>query len=264
MKGMDVRVRAMLEESEIPASGGDELVELLVGLEERYVDAVPEPSPELAVLLGVDDASQATRLLLTPRRRRALAAGVVALGAVVTTGLAAAANELPEPAQRWVSELSDRYLPFDLPEPRDRAAQGDESTRRPDGDAAERSREEGGAGRRLDGVGTTSGLDGAAQRFEPTGSDHRQGAGPDDDGGVVEGHEDEPQDRPSDHSESESEDALGQGDYEIEDGEQETGEDTVPVKASPDEPDSSEESEESDHEESDHEEAEEAEGSGDE
>lgn len=248
MKGMDVRVRAMLEESEIPASGADELVELLVGLEERYVDAVPEPSPELAVLLGVDDASRATRLLLTPRRRRALAAGVVALGAVVTTGLAAAANELPEPAQRWVSELSDRYLPFDLPHPTDRASQGDESTRRPDGDAAEeKSRVEGEPGRTRDDLGTTGGPDGAAQ-YQPTDSDQQQAAETHDDGGAWEGNEDEPEDA---HVGS------GQGEYETEDGE-EDGEDTVPVKVSPDEPDSSEETEESDHEE-----AEEAEGSSD-
>ncbi len=259
MKAMDVRVRAMLEESEIPAFGADELVELLVGLEERYVDAVPEPSPELAVLLGVDDASGATRLLLTARRRRALAAGVVALGAVVTTGLAAAANELPEPAQRWVSELSDRYLPFDLPDPTDRAAHGDESTRPPDGDAAgERSREEGEAGRRRDGVGTTGGPDGAAKLYQPTGSDREEAESHD-----WEGHENEPEDRPRDQRGSEPEDAVSQGEYETEDGE-EAGEDTAPVKASPDEPDesdSSEESEEPDNEEA--EEAEEAEGSGD-
>lgn len=262
MRGMDVRVRAMLEESEIPASEADELVELLVGLEERYVDAVPEPSPELAVLLGVDDASRATRLLLTPRRRRALAAGLVALGAVATTGLAAAANELPEPAQRWVSELSDRYLPFHLPQPADRAAQGDESTRRPDGDAAEeKSRVEGETGRRRDDLGTTGGPDGAAQQYQPTDSDHQQAAETHDDGGAWEGNEDEPEGRRSGGRESEPEDAhvgSGQGEYETEDGE-EDGEDTVPVKVSPDEPDSSEETEESDHEE-----AEEAEGSGDE
>lgn len=257
---MDVRVRAMLEESEIPASGADELVELLVGLEERYVDAVPEPGPELAVLLRADDASRSTPFLLTPRRRRALAAGVVALGAVVTTGLAAAANELPEPAQRWVSELSDRFLPFDLPHPTDRAAHG-VGPRRPDGDAAEeKSRVEGGAGERRDGVGTTSGPDGAAKQYQPTGSDHRPAAETHDDGDAWEGHEDEPEGGRSEHRGSEPGDAhvgSGQGESETEDGE-EDGEDAAPVKVSPDEPASSEETEESDHEE-----AEEAEGSGD-
>lgn len=141
MKDVDVRVRTMLEESDLPTDGSDELVELLAGFEKRHVDAVPEPSRELAVLLRGGQAAPRWRLL-RPRHWNAIAAGVVALGAVVTTGLAAAANELPEPAQRWVSELSQRYLPFDLPSPTGPGTAGVDAPRRHGGGAGDASGED--------------------------------------------------------------------------------------------------------------------------
>ena len=116
MSDLDVQVRSMLAEAGINEEGSDELVRLLAGLDARYVDgAAPEPGPELAALLGRGDApfGRPPR----PRGRRAAATGLVALGVVVSTGWAAAANELPPPAQRWVADFSQRYLHLELPYP---------------------------------------------------------------------------------------------------------------------------------------------------
>lgn len=118
MTEVSARVRAMFEESGLPG-GDDDLVDLLAGLEPRYVDeSAPEPGPELARLLdeGQPPEGRTTRWL-SGRRRRIAAAGALALGTVVGTGVAAAANELPPPAQRWVAELSERFLHVDLPRP---------------------------------------------------------------------------------------------------------------------------------------------------
>lgn len=115
MSDVEVRVRGMLEESGL--GGSEELVSLLAALEARYVeDVVPEPGPELATLLGGGGAGGRGGAG-GAGGRRAAAAGVVALGLVVTTGWAAAANELPTAAQRWVAQFSQRYLPFDVPFP---------------------------------------------------------------------------------------------------------------------------------------------------
>jgi hypothetical protein len=48
------------------------------------------------------------------------------LTSLTVTSVAAAANELPEAAQRVVAQLSERYLPFHFPQPRDRATQVDQ------------------------------------------------------------------------------------------------------------------------------------------
>lgn len=136
MSEVDVRLRKMLDEVGVPDSGSEELTWFLAQLEERYVDAEPpEPGPELAVLLRGGHPSEGTRRPGT-RRGRAAAAGVLALGTVLGTGWAAAANELPEPAQRWVAQFSQRYLPFDLPYP----TAGDR------GEGAQRSGEDGRGG----------------------------------------------------------------------------------------------------------------------
>lgn len=116
MSDLDVQVRSMLAEAGINEEGSEELVRLLASLDATYVDgAAPEPGPELAVLLGGREAPLARPR--RPRGRRAAATGLVALGVVASTGWAAAANELPRPAQRWVADFSQRYLPFDLPYP---------------------------------------------------------------------------------------------------------------------------------------------------
>lgn len=123
MSDLDVQVRSMLAEAGLNEEGSEELVRLLAGLDATYVDGVaPEPGPELAALLGGGDAPRARPR--RPRGRRAAATGLFALGVVASTGWAAAANELPRPAQRWVADFSERYLPFDLPYPQPAAPAG--------------------------------------------------------------------------------------------------------------------------------------------
>lgn len=118
MSDVQARVRGMLDEAGLPEAASAELMRLLAGLEERYVDgSVPEPGPELAALLAGATSGPGPGAGKGTRGRRAAAAGVLALGVVVSTGWAAAANELPAPAQRWVARFSQRYLPFELPYP---------------------------------------------------------------------------------------------------------------------------------------------------
>lgn len=89
----------------------------------------PAPSAELAALLsgGAVTPLPANR----PRRRRVAIASAVAATVVVGTGVAAAANTLPEPIQQFVSDVSDEILPFHIPSPdeRDGANEGDNGNR---------------------------------------------------------------------------------------------------------------------------------------
>jgi hypothetical protein len=118
MSDVEVRVRNMLDEAGMTGSGAEELAQLLMNVEARFVDdTAPEPGPELAALVQVLEAAPLRRP--HPHRRRAAAAGAVALGVVLSAGWAAAANQLPARAQRWVAELADRYLPFGPPCPED-------------------------------------------------------------------------------------------------------------------------------------------------
>lgn len=89
---------------------GRELAPLL-GL----ADQAPEPSAQLARLLaGHPHRSLARRA----RRPGAVASAVVlAISTVGATGLSAAANTLPAPLQRHVSDFSRQYLPWDAPAP---------------------------------------------------------------------------------------------------------------------------------------------------
>lgn len=107
---------------EIVADAGvsdDEAADLSAFLSdlERLADIPPPaPSDELAALLAAPRVVDPRR----PRLRLVAAAGAVAaVSAVSVTGVAAAANELPTPAQEFVADLSERYLPqpFRFPQP---------------------------------------------------------------------------------------------------------------------------------------------------
>jgi hypothetical protein len=108
------RARKMLAESGIPEPGSTRLLDSLTELG-FSIDEIepPQPGPELASLMA-----RASRGTVVPFRRRSASlavAAAVTLGTVGAGGLAAAANELPDGAQNLVAELSERYLPFDLP-----------------------------------------------------------------------------------------------------------------------------------------------------
>jgi hypothetical protein len=103
------RAREMLAEAGIPEAGSTRLVGSLTALGRTVDEVEPLPGPELRSLL--------TRPSRPARRRRArlMMATAVALGTVGAGGVAAAANELPDPAQDFVAKFSQRYLPFDVP-----------------------------------------------------------------------------------------------------------------------------------------------------
>jgi hypothetical protein len=74
---------------------------------------VPAPSPALAALLDGLEEPATSR---DPDRTRGFAVAAVALLlAMVGTGWAAAANELPAPLQDAIADFSQHHLPFDLP-----------------------------------------------------------------------------------------------------------------------------------------------------
>ena len=187
MTDVDVRAHEMLEESGLPTTEHD-LVDFLVALEKHYVEtSVPRPGPELAALLS---GGLAEPLAVRPhpgRRRRVVAAGATALSAVLATGIAAAANELPAPAQRWAVEFADRYLPFDLPEPQRSSV--DSGTRQPDSETHPGGRDEDSQSRsRVDDSrsvqppgptgqeSSSAGVVGVSERARSTGADARDEA----------------------------------------------------------------------------------------
>ena len=123
------QVVAMLAQAGVRGEEADELRAVLGPLTQLGRE-VPEPSAELQALFGEDSGAaggDAARRTGRSRGRGTVAGAVVlALSGVGATGLSAAANSLPSPWQRGVSEFSRHYLPFDFPEP---TAQ----PRRPDG-----------------------------------------------------------------------------------------------------------------------------------
>jgi hypothetical protein len=99
-----------------PATGDqseqDEVARFLVELRMLGEGAPPAPSPELAALLG-------GAVALEPRRRRphyrvALRSAVVAAAVVSALVVAAANHDLPQPAQRVVSNVVNVLTPFQI------------------------------------------------------------------------------------------------------------------------------------------------------
>jgi hypothetical protein len=108
-----VQIAEMLLESGLAREEMTEVIDLLLPLDDLVAE-VPTPSDELAALMGAD---QRPASLAASRRSAVATALVLALTGVGATGLSAAANTLPRPLQHKVSQFSQHYLPFDLPEP---------------------------------------------------------------------------------------------------------------------------------------------------
>ena len=105
-------------------AGDAALTAVLTDLRDLAAGPPPEPSPELAALLAGDGPAStgvlpAPVVPLTRRRRAALGMSAVVLAAVASTGVAAAANQLPSGAQRFAARFSDQFLPFAFPLPRE-------------------------------------------------------------------------------------------------------------------------------------------------
>ena len=118
------RLQEMLVDAGLSPAERAGLTEVLAPLA-AGADRVPEPSAELAALLGepaeagaVSRSLPATRAARRWRVRTAsVGAVVLAVSSVGATGLSAAANSLPRVVQHHVSQFSRHYLPFDFPEP---------------------------------------------------------------------------------------------------------------------------------------------------
>ncbi len=119
---MSTTTEQLVAEAGLPADVVIDLEPVVSALRDLTPDTAPTPSPALAALLA-DPPRPAV-----PRSRRRLAvlgSAAAVLSSLTVTGVAAAANELPEPAQRFVAELSERYLPFHFPQPRHGATKVD-------------------------------------------------------------------------------------------------------------------------------------------
>jgi len=114
----------MIAESGLDAAAYVDVAQALSALRAVVPAEAPEPSAELAALLA-GAVVMPLALVRSRKRRIALASSALAATVVLGTGVAAASNSLPEGAQRFFSELSEKYLPFEFPSPDER---GDESS----------------------------------------------------------------------------------------------------------------------------------------
>lgn len=110
------RMEELFLESGLDLHDDAELVDTLAGLAELDGPA-PAPSPLLAALFAGAVPLRTPEPLAGPRKRAVVGVVVLALSGVGATGLSAAANTLPRGLQHQVSQFSQHYLPFDLPEP---------------------------------------------------------------------------------------------------------------------------------------------------
>lgn len=88
------------------------MTQFLAELRDLGTGPAPEPSPELAALLAGAAPLGPTRR--RRHRRAVLVSAAVAAAVVASTGVAAARNDLPAPAQRLVSTVVDRLTPFHI------------------------------------------------------------------------------------------------------------------------------------------------------
>lgn len=114
---MSTTARELLAETGLPLESAFALEPMLSAIRDLEPESPPPPSPELAALLAAPAGQQRPHGDRSLPRRVAYISAAAALGSLTLTGVAAAANGLPAPAQRLVSELSERYLPITFPAP---------------------------------------------------------------------------------------------------------------------------------------------------
>ena len=112
-------IRDMIVESGLDADEYAGVAEVLATLRSAVPAEPPAPSVELASLLTGVTA-------LRPRRNTVAIASGLAAAVILSGGVAAANNSLPEPLQRFAHSVSEKVLPFEFPSPEDRHAQGRE------------------------------------------------------------------------------------------------------------------------------------------
>ena len=112
-------IRDMIVESGLDAEEYAGVAEVLATLRSAVPEEPPTPSAELASLLTGVTA-------LRPRWNSVAIASGLAAAVILSGGVAAANNSLPEPLQRFAHSVSEKVLPFEFPSPEDRHAQGRE------------------------------------------------------------------------------------------------------------------------------------------
>jgi len=133
----------MIAESGFDAAAYADVARALSALRAVVPDEAPEPSAELAALLSGGVVTPIA-LVRSRKRRIVLASSALAATVVLGTGVAAASNSLPEGAQRFFNEFSEKYLPFEFPSPDERGDESSPSERGEGSDVSDTSRTDNG------------------------------------------------------------------------------------------------------------------------
>jgi hypothetical protein len=108
----------LLAEAGLPAELSLDLEPVLNVIRDFLPERVPAPSPALAALLARPPRPMAPR---SRGRLAVLGSAAALMSSLTVTGVAAAANELPVTTQKFVADLSEKFLPFQFPQPSETA-----------------------------------------------------------------------------------------------------------------------------------------------
>lgn len=108
----------LLAEAGLPAEFALDLEPVLNVIRDFLPDRAPAPSPALAALLARPPRPIAPR---SRGRLAVLGSAAALMSSLTVTGVAAAANELPVTTQKFVADLSEKFLPFQFPQPTETA-----------------------------------------------------------------------------------------------------------------------------------------------
>jgi hypothetical protein len=104
----------LLAETGLPAEFALDLEPVLTAIRDFLPEKAPAPSPALAALMARPPRPMTSR---SRGRLAVLGSAAALMSSLTVTGVAAAANELPDTTQRFVANLSERFLPFQFPQP---------------------------------------------------------------------------------------------------------------------------------------------------